>query len=370
MTRITMVSNPPDLSSGIGIYTDNLVSYLDEVEVERVFIEADTQNPYHIFRAAIAAGRSNTGVIHIQHDYVTFGPMSLYSFIFFPVIFASKILTDKSVIITMHEPLNADFLAPPLRRIKKTYLFVLNSLIAIVADQMVFLTERGLSRFQRSVSIVSYQVIPHGVHVERTISLSKDEAKLKLGYEPSDIVISEPGYIEPRKGNHIFLSIADHLPEYEFVIAGGSPRKRHYPYERKLRENAPPNVRITGQLTEEDFHAVFSASDLVVLPYLETVQTGIIQSVNQSGVFNWCVAYGNPVVASDFPFFHQLYEEWNCVELVDPLNPKKATKVIKTLIENEKERNKLIQSINKLREEHSLHHIARQHEEIYHLCEE
>lgn len=368
MEKVAMISNPPDSASGIGIYTNDLVSYFENTEIKHIFIETDTINPAHIFLAAVKAGRAETDVVHIQHDYITFGPLSLYTFIFFPIIYISKIMTGKSIVITMHEPLNTSLVAPPLRPIKRLYILGVNLLISFVADHMVFLTEQGLSRFRESVPITTASVIPHGVNVERTTSISSKEAKAKFGYEPDDIVISEPGYLDPRKGNHVLAKIAECLPEYEFLLAGGSPRKRHDPYEQKIRESSPANLQVTGRLDDEAFQMVFRASDLVVLPYLEMAQTGIIQLVNQSGVFNWCVAYGLPVAASDFLYFRQLQQDWGCVELFDPLDINEAANVVQSLITDTEKRDQLTESMNTLRESHSLRRIAQKYETIYQSC--
>ena len=63
-------------------------------------------------------------------------------------------------------------------------------------------------------------------------------------------------------------------------------------------------VRFLGYVEDRDVPTIFSAADVVVLPY---------ERVTQSGVVNEALAYERPVVASALPAFEELEAEFDCL---------------------------------------------------------
>jgi hypothetical protein len=57
-------------------------------------------------------------------------------------------------------------------------------------------------------------------------------------------------------------------------------------------------VIFTGILDSDEFHWLFSAVDVVILPY---------KRVSQSGVLNMCAAYDVPTITTDLERFSELH---------------------------------------------------------------
>lgn len=356
MTSATLVSTPDDGSCGIGTYTGNLLADLDgELEVDHVTVPLRSKNPLPYVRGAVRAGLSSKDVIHVQHEYGIFGPKSLWSWVFFPILYLIAGLRGTPVVVTFHSAWNRETIGPPLVLLKMVYVKLNNWLIASGADYSVFLSENCRERFAESTSIGRHEVMAHGVHVD-TIEMSSDEAKREFGYDSDDTVVAVPGYVRPEKGQDVFVEMADRVPEHEFLVAGGTQADEDESFLREIERSAPENVQITGVLDDREFHAAFNAADLVVLPYRE---------VTQSGVLNWCVAYEVPTLASDEPYFVRLESEWNCVELFDPETPTASADLVRSLLEDDHRREELLGGMRDYGKASSMDAIVEKHARIY-----
>ncbi|MFB6176232.1 MAG: glycosyltransferase [Halobaculum sp.] len=353
MGAVTVVSTPDDGSCGIGTYTGELLDeFPSEVTVTWVTVPLRSPNPLPYLVASIRAGLTDDPTIHVQHEYGIYGPKSLWSWLFFPVLLVLANLRGRRVVVTFHSAWNDETIGPPLVRLKRLYVAANNRLLAATADHAVFLSDNAADAFQRSVSLRSVETIPHGVQVE-TRSLSKSEARRQLGYESEEPLVVLPGYIRPEKGCDAFVAVAERF-DTPFVLAGGCQDAPDYC--ESLAASAPDNVAITGHLDEDAFHAAFVAADVVLLPYRE---------VTQSGVFNWCVAYGVPVVGSDTPYFRSLADEWGCVEVVETSDPDAAADRIRSLLTDDERRDALRDGMADYRTAASMANVGRRHVEIY-----
>lgn len=354
MKRITIVSTPDDGTCGIGTYTGVLRRALDDVSVQFVPIDLRSLNVVHYARAAIKAGTADSDVVHVQHEYGIFGPKSLTSWIFFPLLFLATALTRTPVVLTLHSAWNDTTVDPPLVPLKRLYVALNNKMLALSATHLIFLSENCCERFRDSTSVNSYEVIPHGVQTE-TLELDRAAAKQEFGYDPDDTVVVEPGYVRPEKGQDVFVEMANHLLEYEFLVAGGTQTDAENEFRDGFERKSPSNVQITGCLGNETFHAAFNAADLIVLPYRE---------VTQSGIFNWCVAYELPVLTSDLDYFQHLREKWGCVATFDTESGDGADRIIELLDDDEK-REALISAMGEYKESRTMSSIAGMHRDIY-----
>ena len=157
-----------------------------------------------------------------------------------------------------------------------------------------------LKRLLSPDELSKVNIIPHGA---RDIKPIKD-AKRVLGISPTTKVILMIGYFAPHKG---FEDIIELWPEIHdrlsklgedvlLIIAGKIRTVAQIEYGNMLfnKINSSPRrdkIRvIRGQISQQSFDTVLSASDVVVLPY---------RRVSQSGIFAHCLAFGKPVVISD-----------------------------------------------------------------------
>lgn len=365
LADVMLVTAPGKGETGIGDYTDDLFSYADDLEIEKVVLPIRSKNPLDFLLPAIQVGRTQKAVIHIQHEYGMFGPMSLMTWIFFPVVFVLSSMNKTPVVISLHEALNRDHVTEPFAPIKRIYIYIINHLLVFGADHMVFLSETTKSKFIKSAHPRECTVVPHGVSVNRPVELSQQEAKKRIGYTPNDIVIIEPGYIEPRKGNHIFAELAEQMPEYEFLIAGGVANPIHCEYAKQVVDDAPDNLQVTGVMEEEMFHTAFLAADLAVLPYLKTQQAGIVNTVGQSGIFNRCVAYELPVLGSEQPYFEDLKNNWSCIETFNTDNLNEAAQRIRETLNDGSKQEQFITGMKKYANANSFDQALEEHKAIY-----
>lgn len=364
--NLTVVSVPGGGESGIGDYTDELISELSGTTAEKINLPLNSNNPFKFALSAIKAGQTKADVIHVQHEYGLFGVGSAMSWVFFPLLYFIAALQGKSVVVTFHEALNKNLVTQPLQRIKQQYITLLNKCIVLNAKHVVFLSETSANKLTSSVELNSYIILPHGVNLSKKTKLTKAEAKRNFGYDSTDVVISEPGYIEPRKGSDIILKLAKQLPMFEFLIAGGPPSEAYTEYAEQLQEQAPSNVQITGQLPTNRFHQSFVASDLIILPYRNAKQNGIINSLNQSGIFNRCATYGNPTITSSLDHFCAIKQQWNCIITCEFNDLKKSSRMIEDTVSSESKCDELSDKIQKYARENSFKKVGRRHTDIYH----
>lgn len=354
MTSVTLISTPNDGTCGIGTYTGTLSEELD-VDVSHVTVPLGSWNPISYLSATVEAGKTESNILHIQHEYGIFGPKSLMSWLFFPLLYFVARLQRKRVVVTFHSAWNEETIGPPLVGLKRIYVRYNNALVAKIADHAVFLSKNCKHRFLESASVTSYEVLAHGVQTE-TVEMNQATAKERFGYDPDDVVVVEPGYVRPEKGYEIFLEVADRLEDYEFLVAGGSQTDEDDEYLSNISQTASENVQITGILEDAEFHSAFIAADLILLPYRE---------VTQSGVFNWCVAYGLPVIASDEDYFCNLHEEWDCVALFESGDAEHAETKVRRFMRDEDERERLVGNMEAYRSSQSMDAVADDHVEIY-----
>lgn len=356
---VCMISTPDVPECGVGTYTGDLISSLgDQILVSHVMLKVDSTNPLHFLNAAIKAGRTDSELIHVQHEYGLFGPKSIMAWVFFPVLYLLKTLRDRTLVITVHEAWSRGTISTGPHWIKFFYIMLMNSLIQVVADELIFLSEPVREEFDSPISNEVSQLIPHGVMTDQLFSASTEIAKAEFGYGSEDTVIVEPGYVSKEKGSDAFCSIADRFSDMKFLLAGGT---RVGDLATVIGEKATKtdNLRITGVLNDERFHLALLAADVIVLPYRKD---------GQSGVFNLCAAYQVPVVGSRCKYFQGLSQKYDCIELFTLDELDSIETAINKVLYDEERREQLKSNLGKFKEEESLHQVSCMHINMY--CED
>jgi len=294
-----------------------------------------------------------------------YGSFAAMTWPFFLLLYMLTGLRKIPVVVTIHEGLNASHLSGYIRELKSLYLKMLNLLVVVGASHVIFLSNRTAEEFTESVRPGTFTILPHGVPEKGPVGIDKYEAKYQLGYDPEQTIITQPGYVEPRKGNTFLINLANKFDEHEFLLAGGPSKEAYEEYYNDIVDNAPDNLTVTGFLEEEEFHAAFVASDLIILPYQQAEQGGITNTVGQSGIFNRCATYGKPVVASSLPYFRDLEREWECLETCDFESGDGAERALRAFLDDDHQRERLSKNIRDYAEACSCSNIAELHEEIY-----
>lgn len=362
-----MVAQPPARGSGTGQYTDRLAAAFPEsVAVDAVELPMDATTPLPFLAVLLDRRLARADAVHLQFDYVLFGPLGLYAPLFVPLLAFRARLAGVPLVVTLHETLGPAEALPPLRPLKRLYLRLVNEALARAATRLVFLSTAARDRFTDHVAVPDERScrLEHGVPEPRA-DLGAAAARQHLGVEGEGPVVVAPGYVSPRKGSDVFVEAARRLPGPSFVLAGGPPRAAHEGFASSLADRAPSNCAVTGRLSGSAFHAAFVAADLVVLPHRETAQRGVRNPVSQSGVFNWAAAYGVPVLASDCPHFRTLAEEWGAPALFAAGDPVALADGVEGLLSDDERRRDLGAAMAAYRDANGMASVAADHVDLY-----
>ena len=196
------------------------------------------------------------------------------------------------VVIEFHEvvdPLEQSIL--PIRY----YSRVMGRLIRRQAIRYVVHSEadNGLIQDQFGIARDLICVIPIGLFDHHTL-IEKNKAREALGFREKNIILFF-GLLRPYKGVKYLIKAFESLPETirqesRLVVAGEAWEDK---YSVKMAKNSPYATKITvidRYLEDREISLLFSASDLLVIPYTRA---------SQSGVAHIAMSFGIPIVASE-----------------------------------------------------------------------
>lgn len=338
--KIEYFTTSSEEDCGISDYTETLMEAM-EYDTHKTGVKLRSLDILDYLKQTLKVGSGD--VIHVQHEYGIFGPKSITSWVVFPLLWIVSTLRDVPIVMTLHTAWGPGTISPPFYRVKNVYVWLNNTMLKGVGDQFIFLTEEEMETFgaPREKSIV----MPHGVPTE-TYPTPQEEAKEQLGYAGEDLVI-EIGYVRPEKGQKEFADISGHI-DATCVIAGGAQNPRGEEY---LEDIDISDVEVTGVLDEEEFHLYLNAADVVVLPYV---------TVSQSGILNWCAAYGVSVVASRLDGLEKLNERYGYPLLFDTDNLEEVGEIVEEAIGSDH-----LENIKRYREGNGMNEVVDNHSKIY-----
>ena len=306
--RIGFVSTYPPLECGIGTYTHYLNTALREAGNETFVISeygAEGHAVFPVFHHGSAAfprdvfntsTRMTPDVIHIQHEYGMYGPQCGVEVV--DLILRYRVV-GLPVVVTLHTV--EEELTPAQQLILKHIIDECGAVIVHEAYQKETLLRYfgGMKHAAQKI-----HVIEHGIRELAPITNGKH--KLDLADKK---VILLCGYFRPTKGFEtiidIFPQICDEVPDAVLVVAGKTRNIEFDEYRRDLftRLNESPCADrieiLRGQFPQHTFDTIIAASDVVVLPYTQG---------GQSGIMAQCFAQGVPVVTSALKGFQLLVD--------------------------------------------------------------
>jgi glycosyltransferase involved in cell wall biosynthesis len=187
-------------------------------------------------------------------------------------------------------------------------------------DAVIAHSQAGVTRL-RALGVDPGRVhqVPHGTfeHLTR----QRDEVGL-----PPDLAAVEGrvvlcfGLLRPYKGIDVLLEAFREIEGAELWVVGMA----RMPLEplRALAERCAATVRFVPKfITDREIGAYFRRADLVVLPYRE---------IEQSGVLYTALAFGKPIVASDVGGFSEI----SALRLVPPGDPAKLAAALAELLDD------------------------------------
>jgi glycosyltransferase involved in cell wall biosynthesis len=209
---------------------------------------------------------------------------------------------------------------------------------------------RGRLTGELGVDPAKVHVIPHGAFVHlRDVAPAELPAELRGGDRP---VVLMFGLLRPYKGLDVLLEAWRGVDGAELWVVG-MPRMDL----GALRAAAPASVRFVERFVDDaEVAAVFRRADLVVLPYRE---------IDQSGVLFTALAFGRPLVLSAVGGFGEVAAT-GAAELVPPGDAGALRATLSRLVADEAARERLAAAARRAAaERYGWDAIARRHLELY-----
>ncbi len=159
--------------------------------------------------------------------------------------------------------------------------------------------------------------------------LTSPEAKQRLGLRDDERAVLFLGKIRPYKGIEYLLDafrilLADEQANYRLVVAG-EPNRESEEYLHEIQQSVKRDLN-QGQvilriqfIPDEEMELYLKAADVLVLPYKE---------IFQSGVLFLAYSFGLPVVATDVGSFREDIVEGTTGFLCKPSDPEELAKAI------------------------------------------
>ncbi len=203
-------------------------------------------------------------------------------------------------------------------------------------------------------------VIPLGTMSKDTQITPKIEMNSRYAFDEDFFLFI--GFIHPQKGIENFIKAAKELETLDikafdrlsFVVAGGvRPRKGffkifqrtdnlYFDSLKKLVEDLglQRKVKFLGYIEDKFFSSLIVNSEAVVIPYVKT---------EQSGVLNQVLPYQVPIIASNIGGIGETLKEYGL--LVEKDDYKQIAKYMHLLISDHNKKTELLEGYNKLNKE-------------------
>ena len=176
--------------------------------------------------------------------------------------------------------------------------------------------------------------IPHGNFVDYVEEVKKNDARKYLNLPENKVILLFFGQIKKVKGLDVLIKamkqVCDKRKDVLLVIAGKVWDDNFEVYDKLINENGLTDF-IRGDIkyiADEDVKYYFGSSDVVILPY---------KNVYQSGVVQLAYSYKKPVIATNVGAFKEVVENEISGLLVPPDNVECLSNAILSMI-NDKEK--------------------------------
>lgn len=245
-----------------------------------------------------------------------------YQWLTVPVVDRLLLPPTRPRVYTVHYPL-----PPPTRRGQ----LALERALLVRMDAVIAHSAHGARKLRDEVGLERgrVHVIPHGAFDYLTRLPEEVPLPEELAAAEGPVILCF-GLIRPYKGIEVLLEAFRSVEGAELWIAG-MPRMPLEPlYE--LAERARGTVRFVPRfISDPEIPAYFRRADLVVLPYLE---------VEQSGVLYTALAFGKPIVLTEVGGFPEVAEH-GAARLVPPGDPAALGRELVELLADRGERERL-----------------------------
>jgi glycosyltransferase involved in cell wall biosynthesis len=198
---------------------------------------------------------------------------------------------------------------------------VLTALLAEM-DAVVVHSMHGAGRLERDFGVPAerLRVIPHGAFAYLTHQPDEVPLPEELSQVKGPVILAF-GIVRPYKGTDVLLEAFREIEGAELWIVG----KPLMPMEelRAFAARAEGTVRFVDRfVTDPEIPAFMRRADVVVLPY---------RNIEQSGVLYTALAFGRPLVLSSVGGFPEIAEQ-GAARLAPPEDPDALAEVLRDLL--------------------------------------
>lgn len=270
--------------------------------------------PVNTIEAILFAKRHKINIVHFQ----SINEIELLMVLAFKCI-------GKKIVFTIHN-------VKPRHGKIKWYHTIIYRIIYKLCDHHIIHSKSGKDELVQLFSVApdKISVIPHGDYkfFKPESMRTGKQAKSFLGIPETCKTMLFFGAIRPNKGLEIILFalklIKSHCSNIKLLIVG-EPCEDYKKYKMIIEnENLQENIfEKLEYIPHEEVALYFAASDIVVLPYHEITQSGVLQIA---------YAFGKPVVATAVGGFNEVVENGRNGYLVPPNDIDALANKITTLI--------------------------------------
>jgi glycosyltransferase involved in cell wall biosynthesis len=207
------------------------------------------------------------------------------------------------------------------------------------------------------------EVIYNGIDTSKYSTLSREKAKVALGFDKEEIIIGKVGNIRKPKGHKYFLKacaiLAEKFPQARFLITGHAKRREDVEELKTLSKDLGIENRVVFTGYREDIEAVFSALDVYVLA---SIEEGFSISTVEA------MACGVPVVCTRSGGPEEIVIHEKNGLLVSPCNSEALASAVIRVLENRELALKMINEGKKTAKRFSIDTMLNQYENLYLEC--
>jgi glycosyltransferase involved in cell wall biosynthesis len=178
-------------------------------------------------------------------------------------------------------------------------------------------------------------VVAHdGVDLERFQHLDDAKtAKHKANRDSTRPVAGYAGHLYAGRGIEIILACAKALPDWDFVVAGGTAEDVRAYTDQATRLKLT-NIEFWGFIPNSALATKLAIADVLLMPYQKSVSVSsgaldTAQWMSPLKMFEY-MAMGRAIISSDLPVLREVLDQKNAV-LVDPTDPTAWTQALRNL---------------------------------------
>ena len=276
------------------------------------------EHPVDMLRFLRLVSRNKPEIVHFQ-----WAPVQPLDAHFFRHI-------KRPVVMTAHDVVPREPRPGQLRSLKRLY---------GNTDALIVHTQHGADRLRAEVGIdgEKIHVIPHGAFDYLTTQDGAKPIDRSLGDLEGRKVVLFFGLIRPYKGVDLLIEAFKHASDDAVLLVVGMPRMSIDSLKSRVESlNLQDRIRFLPRfVSDPEIPAYFKRADLVVLPYRE---------IDQSGVLYTALAFHKPMVLTSVGGFSEFASDTGAARLVPPNNAESLGIAISELLQSQEQRKELTEA--------------------------